>query len=242
MRSIVTILFLAFYFLPVSLVVLPIMWVYGKFQPEKAEMATLAVIRWGFRAVCAISGARVTVSGAENIPKDRPVLYVSNHRSFYDIVIGYPLTVGRCGFIAKDSMKKIPVISTWMRRVHCLFLSRNNIRAGMEMIRTSVSYIKEGVSIWICPEGTRNKGTGIQPFKAGSFKIADLTGCPVVPVTLTRTDEIYEQHRPWVRRADVTVQFGAPVETAGMSREEKKALPARIQKIIGETYRKNGGA
>lgn len=242
MRSLLCILFLVFFLAPLSLILLPAFWIYGKFQPEKAELATLAVVRWGFRVIRFLAGAQVTVRGQENIPKNRAVLYVSNHRSFFDVVISYPLTQGRCGYVAKQEIRKVPVLSLWMRRIHCLFLDRADMRDAMRMMKDSVHLIRSGISVWICPEGTRNHEEGVLPFKAGSFKIAEMSGCPVVPVTFTHTDDILENHFPWVRRTDVSIEFGKPVETAGMTREEKKALPEMVQKIVEETYRKNGGA
>ncbi len=211
----------------------------GKSDPVGRDRMYLAGIQKLFSFMLWFSGVKVTVLGRENIPDDRPVLYVSNHRSFFDIVIGYTLVRRRCGFVAKDSFEKIPLFATWMRILHCLFLDRDNPRQGMRVILDATEKVKDDISIWICPEGTRSHGDELLPFKAGSFRIALKSGAPVIPVALTHTDDILENHFPWVRSGRVTVEFGEPIETADLSREEQKALPARVQEIVAQMYQKN---
>ena len=79
-----------------------------------------------------MAGVTVEVRGYENIPQDRPVLYVGNHRSYFDILVGYTTVPGLMGFVAKKEMEKIPLLSKWMLNVNCLFLDRNNIKEGLK--------------------------------------------------------------------------------------------------------------
>ena len=72
-----------------------------------------------------LTGSTLTVKGFENIP-DKPVLYVGNHRSYFDILLTYSRCRRLTGYVAKKEMEKIPLLSTWMRYVYCLFLDRND--------------------------------------------------------------------------------------------------------------------
>lgn len=99
----------------------------------------------------------VEVRGYENIPQDRPVLYVGNHRSYFDILVGYTTVPGLMGFVAKKEMEKIPLLSKWMLNVNCLFLDRNNIKEGLKTILAGIEKVRRGVSVWIFPEGTAIK-------------------------------------------------------------------------------------
>ena len=120
----------------------------------------------------------MNVIGRENIPDDRAVLYVGNHRSYFDIVIGYTLIKGQCGFVAKKEMEKIPLLSIYMKYLHCLFLDRENIKEGLKTILVGIDKIKNGISVWIFPEGTRNKAeqeTDLLDFKEGSMKTVSYT-------------------------------------------------------------------
>ncbi len=220
----------------IGLVLLLAEWIVGKFNKRAKDVSSLRIIQFVFRLILAASGVRMQVMGQERIPRDQAVLYVSNHRSYYDVISGYTLVPGLTGFIAKKEMLKIPLLSHWMRNLYCLFLDRDNLKAGLKTILTAISYVQAGVSIWVCPEGTRNHQADMLPFKEGSFKIAEKTGCPIVPVAFYRTDDIYENHRPWIRGTKIVIQFGEPIPVDTLSRDEKKALSHRVQGEIQKMY------
>ena len=71
-----------------------------------------------------LAGVRITIEGLEQVPKDRAVLYVGNHRSYFDILTGYVTVPGLMGFVAKKEMLRYPLLRTWMKDVNCLFLDR----------------------------------------------------------------------------------------------------------------------
>ena len=222
-------------FLIATILVQIIEYIIGKFNPNLRNKSSLAIIQWAFRVVLFLSGTKLTVIGKENIP-DEPVLYVGNHRSFYDIVIGYSLVPNLTGFIAKKEMEKIPLLSHWMRLVNCLFLDRNNIKEGLKTILEGIEKVKQGISIWIFPEGTRNTGSELElmPFKEGSLKIAEKSGCPIIPVAMKGTADIFENQFPKIRKRHVTVTFGEPIKIKKLEKEQKKFLGAYTQSIIEE--------
>ena len=117
-------------FLIFSIPIMLVEWIIGKFNPDLKGRSSLAIVQWAFRVIIVLSGTKVNVIGRENIPDDRAVLYVGNHRSYFDIVIGYTLIKGQCGFVAKKEMEKIPLLSIYMKYLHCLFLDRENIKEG----------------------------------------------------------------------------------------------------------------
>lgn len=195
------------------------------------------MIRWIFKVILAISGADVTVTGEENLLNE-PVLYVGNHRSYFDILTGYTSIHGCCGFVAKKEMEKIPLLSIWMRLISCLFLDRKDIKQGLKTILAAIDQVKNGVSVWIFPEGTRSHKPEMLEFKEGSMKIAEKSGCAIIPVALKGTDDIFEKHMPWIRPSHVQIRFGEPIYPKELSREEKKFLGAfvrtRIQEMLDE--------
>ncbi len=239
-RLILIVIFLILYLIVFS-PALVVEWIIGKFSPEAKAKSSLFLVQHAFGIILWLTGTKVDVIGRENIPDDRPVLYVGNHRSYFDIVIGYQLVKGETGFVAKKEMKKIWLLSHWMKNLHCLFLDRENIKEGLKTILTGIDYVKKGISIWIFPEGTRNKGAGMMEFKEGSMKIAEKTGCPIIPVAMTGTAEIFEKHIPFVRRSHVTVTFGEPIEIRSLDKEQKKFLGAytrqKILDMLPEEYK-----
>ena len=85
-------------------------------------MTQLRLVQWAFRVIIFLSGADIEFIGEENVPKDEAVLYIGNHRSFFDIIITYSRCPRLTGYISKQSITKIPVLGLWMKRLHCLFL------------------------------------------------------------------------------------------------------------------------
>lgn len=224
MRTILALLFVII-FLIASVPILLVELIVKKINPMAADMSQLRIVQWAFRTVQAISGVKVTVIGRENIPNDHPVVYVSNHQSFFDIILTYSMMKLRTGFISKDAVSHVPVLSNYARRLYCIFLDRKDLSSGMKMIKTATAYIKSGVSIFIYPEGTRNKSgneLNLAPFHDGSLLIAARARCPVIPVSTTNTEDILEKHFPWIHAKHVVIEFGEPVMMSDLTKEERK--------------------
>ena len=236
LRLILVLLFIIV-FLLLSLPILLVLWIIGLFRPEVRSGTSLAIVSWAFRVILFLSGTRVTRIGEENIPADEGVLFIGNHRSYFDIVITYGFAKRDLGFIAKKQVKMVPILSLWMRNLHCLFLDRSDLKQGLAVINQAAEYVKQGTSIVIYPEGTRNRtDKPLQEFHRGSFKIAQKSLCKIIPVTVTNTEDIYEKHRPFIRRADVTITYGEPIDTAALDVKERKTVDGPIYEIIERTY------
>ena len=231
--------FLCLYLL-LSYLVFPVLWVYEKINKKKKDELSLRIVQWGFRTILGIAGTEITVIGKENMPKEA-ALYVGNHRSYFDILLLYVQCEGLTGFVAKDSIEKVPSLRVWMRYLYCLFLNRSDAREGLKTILTAIEYVKKGISICIFPEGTRNDGEELSmlPFKEGSFKIATKTGCPIVPVSINNSAEIFENHVPALRKTHVVIEYGKPIYPNELSKEELKNIGAYCQNIIQETIIRN---
>ena len=236
LRLILILLALFIFMVPLGLPAMLICWLTGLVSSDAKARLSLAYLRVIMKAALILSGARVHASGVENIPEKEPCLFVCNHRSYFDIFIQYQYIRRICGTVAKIEWKKIPLLRTWMKFIRCVFLDRKSLRSGVAMIKEVEDELRAGHAFSIYPEGTRGHLNGLQPFREGSFKSAFATGVPIVPVTYVHTDDIYENHRPFVRATDVSVVFGKPIPTAGLSRAEQKALSAKIREQMQETY------
>jgi 1-acyl-sn-glycerol-3-phosphate acyltransferase len=199
------------------------------------DKSSLAFVKWGLFMVRTISGVKLKTSGyKENVPKDVPVLFVGNHRSYFDVVIAYTLVDRPTGFISKQEIKRIPFLSWWMYFVKCLFLDRSSAKAGFKTIMDAIEYVKNGISIFIYPEGTRSRNGKLLEFKAGSMRIAERSGCPIIPVSFKNTEEIFEKHMPFIKSTEVEVKFGEPIYPDKLSKDEKKVLNETVRNKIAE--------
>ena len=238
MRSIIV----AFYLLLYAIVSLPlflIFYIIGKFSPsKKAYLSQKFVNNFGFRPILFLSGVRLTVKGRENILQDQAALYVFNHRGFYDILAGYTTAPYPTAFVSKKEIGKVPMVSRWMKYMNCLFLDRSDIRQGLQTILQGVELLKNGTSVYIAPEGTRNTGELLE-FHAASFKLAEKSKCPIVPVALNNTDEVLEKHMPWIHKAHVIIEYCEPIYTEDLDRTQRKQLANNVRDILSEKVKAN---
>ncbi len=171
------------------------------------------------------------------IPENGAALFVGNHRSYFDIVLTYTLFPSITGYVAKKEMLRYPLLKDWMKNIHCLFLDRDNIKEGLKTILKGVEEVKNGISLCIFPEGTRNRENDtFLPFREGSFKIAEKGGVPIVPMVILNSADLFEDHLPRIKKATVIIEFQEPVYTDKMDRNEKKNLGGQISNLIKDRY------
>lgn len=238
MKTILVALFLIIFFI-ISIPLFLMEIIIGKVNPHTKVKSSQKIVVGAFNMILKMVGVKKTVIGLENVPKNEAVLYVANHRSYFDILLGYTSVPTLTGFVAKKEINKIPFLRVWMRYLNCLFLDRENPREGLKTILQGIELIKKGYSIFIAPEGTRNHEKELLPFKEGSLKMAEKTGCAIIPVTLNNTDNIFENHFPWIRKAHVVIEFGKPIYPNTLETKERKFLGSYVRDIIGDTYKKN---
>lgn len=222
-RLICVALFLIVFFL-LSIPIYLIEWILGKVNMDLRNKSSYFIVRYGFKIILFISGAHVTVKGVENIPKDTPVLYVGNHNSFFDILTSCSAIPYPTGYVSKKEIQKVPFLNLWMYYINCIFIDRNNIREGLKAILKGIDIIKSGTSLFIFPEGTRSKTGEMGAFKSGSMKLAQKSGCPIIPVAFKNTSALFENQFPRIKSANVSVEFGKPIIMQEMSKEEQKNI------------------
>ena len=226
-----------------SIVLIPLALLIGLFDKDAKLRYSFVMIRFYFRSFRFLSGADITYTGLEYLPKkgDDAVVFIGNHRSIFDIIFLYSVLNTPTGLIAKKEMETWPIISWWMGFIHCLFLDRKNQLEGVKTIIRGINYVKEGTSMVIYPEGTRSKEDGVLlPFHAGSFKLATKPGAKLIPVAVNNTSQVFEDHVPIVKKAVVSMEFCPPIDTSALTPEETKKLPDTVYNIILEKIQTNG--
>lgn len=234
MIRLILVLVFVIVFLILSLPILLVEWIIKQRNPYAADISSLRIIQWVFKVIIFLSGTKVTVIGEEHVPKDTAVLYIPNHLSYFDVILTYARCPGLTGYVSKDGMQKIPILSMWMKRLYCLFLNRSDVKEGLKMVLKGIEQIKNNISMCIFPEGTRNTHPeeGMLPFKEGSMKMAEKTGCPVIPVAITNSHNIFEAHLPFIRKCHVIIEYGEPIFLNELDKEQRKFSGAYTQSII----------
>lgn len=182
------------YVLVYGALVLLISWFIEKFRGAEAakEYVRREVGRFG-RVTFSIIGSKVSVEGTENIPPKGPLVIVSNHQSAFDI----PLIVGyvkdRISFIAKIEVSKLPVLSSFVKRLDGVFIDRGNKVQTAATIKKIFQILRNGGTIMLFPEGTRSSDGKIHEFKNGSLSIPHRLNIPILPVVIDGTKDIMKK-------------------------------------------------
>ena len=222
-----------------SIIALPLLWLTGKFNSGLQHRISQRIVKLAFGKVLFLSGIKKKVIGVERVPKDRSVLFIINHRGFFDVILAFYTVPVLSGFVSKKEIAKVPGLRLWMRLIRCVFLDRENPREGIKAILKGIENIKNGTSMFISPEGTRNSGEGLLEFKPGSLKMAEKAGCPIVPVAITNANKAFEDHLPWIKPAEMTIEYGEPIYIQELSKEARAKLLEHCREKVLELYEKN---
>ena len=178
----------------------------------------------------------VNISGRENVPKDGPCVFISNHEGYGDIVVLFKALEGRqIGFIAKDALEKVPYFGNWIRAIRGVFIKRGNTREALKSIQAGVDTLKDGVSLVIFPEGTRSRGPRMGEFKAGSFKLATKAKVPIVPITINGSYDLFETRSIITGGAVIDVVIHPAIDTASLDRHQIANITHEVDNTIRTT-------
>lgn len=177
-------------------------------------------------------GLDYTVEGRENIPEGVPLLVMANHQGYCDIVALYrAIRSFHFGLVAKASLGKFPPIKKAVEHTGSLFLDRGNPKDAMKLIKKAKTLFDSGDSLGIFPEGRRSREYKMGEFKAGSFKFAEKGGVPILPVSISGSYHIYEEHGSF-RRTPQLVRIHPIVHYEKLTRQEHADARIAIEETI----------
>ncbi len=176
------------------------------------------------KLILVMLNVKVHVDGKENLPLDgTPVCFMANHQSLLDVpVVVGPLGIW-AGFITKKELKKVPIVNFWVQSINCIYIDRKSPRSSVEAILSGVKNIKDGIPMFIFPEGTRSKTGKLGEFKNGSLKLATRAKAMIVPIAIKGIRPGLEGISS-LRRVHAYVSVCKPIPTAELDDEQLKEL------------------
>lgn len=151
---------------------------------------------------------RVTVEGKDNIPRRGAFVLAPVHRSNVDFAIAACTTSRRMGFMAKDSLWKVPGLRSLIEVLGGYPVHRGS--ADREALRRTMAVIERGDPVVIFPEGTRRTGPIVQELFEGAAYIGSRARVPVVPVGIGGSERAMPKGSKMLRPAKVHVIVGEP--------------------------------
>ncbi len=207
----------------------------GDFEKEK-KLICQAENEWSNYSFERIN-SEVNVIGAENIPKEGPIVIIANHQGYGDIpAIMKAIPNLQIGFIAKSFIKNVPVFGKSIDMIRGLYIERGNTRAAVKLFKEGCDLLNQGFNLVIFPEGTRSQCDEMGEFKPGSFKLATKSGAPILPITIDGTYKLYERQKR-LCSGTVNLIIHKPVPTKGLNRKEQAELVHQVRNTISEGFK-----
>jgi len=180
-----------------------------------------------------ISGTKLNVEGAENIPRFQNVIYTANHESSFDIPVMFAVLPVPIFYLAKTELKKIPFFGWYVNAVGMVFIDRGNHEKAMKSIIKAGQEIKKGKNIISFPEGTRPRDGEMKMFKRGSYMLALENNIDVVPIAIIGSKEVNPPGYK-ITPGTITIRIGKLVKASDFDKTKPDVLAKYVEDKVRE--------
>jgi len=177
---------------------------------------------------------RVKVAGREHLAPGQSYVMLANHQGAYDILALYGFLGREFRWVMKEELRKVPFLGWGCAAIGHIFIDRRNSARAIASLEAAKSHLAGGVSVLLFPEGTRSEDGRLLPFKKGGFAIARQLDLPILPVSITGSNEILPKASLFPRPGTVRVRFHPPVrpsevpDTAELMAQVRTAIEAGL--------------
>ena len=179
-----------------------------------------------------VSGSKLTVIGAENLPQEPIAVYTSNHTSYMDIPVIFSALPFQFRILAKRNLWSIPFIGWYLDRSGQIPIDTHKKHAPLSSLSAGIHALRSGMPLFVFPEGARTKDGKLQPFLSGAAFLAIRAQIPLVPMALSGVYELLPIHTHHYYPGELTLNIGEPIETAGMNLRQTAELTAQLRAAI----------
>jgi 1-acyl-sn-glycerol-3-phosphate acyltransferase len=220
--------------IPSAIIFIPLAVITGHIGPLNRVGCTIA--RIGLFA----GGIRIKVEGRDRVPKNTACIFLSNHVSNLDPPVLLPLVPGRTAVFLKKSLMKIPVLGYCFKLGSFIPVGRaGSLEQAQQSIAIAAKVLASGLHITSFVEGTRSRDGRMLPFKKGSFYLAQQSGAPIIPVSISGTETLMAKGRFGIKPGKVHLVFHAPIDPHSYATRDElmKAVRAAIASGLPEWMR-----
>lgn len=177
---------------------------------------------------------RVEINGQENFDKNKSYVIIANHRSNLDSVALYKIKGSDYRWVMKNELLRVPIFGFFAKRMGNIAIDRKNPEKAKKSINAAKKRISGGTSVVFFPEGTRNNGEGMLPFKKGAFHFAIDTQLPILPITINHTDKLLPKYSLNLKCGTVEVHIHPEIDTSKYSKDSIVELLNNSRNIISQ--------
>lgn len=193
------------------------------------SLALYHALKWGLVHPVLLGYFRGRIYGSENVPRQKPLLVVSNHASYFDPPLLSSAVRRPVAYMAKTELFNVPVLSPAIRLYGAYPVVRD--KGDRAALRAALTRLEEGWAVGVFPQGTRTEDARIPSPKLGAALIAAKAQVPLLPVSLWGTQAILRGALP--QPVPVTIRIGTPIDPPISSdRSELKTTTQRCVAAI----------
>ncbi len=208
----------------------------GAWVPPHGNWVFRCARLWA-RGLLAVSGVRLAVEHAVPLDPARPVVYMANHQSLYDIPALLASLPGQTRMLAKRSLFRIPFFGWAIAAGGFIAIDREDPGSAPKNLRAAAERLRRGASTVVFPEGTRSLDGRLAPLQRGGFLLALKSGLPIVPVGIEGSVAIRRRGSLVVRPRRLPVRYGAPIAAAEYGLRRREELVAEVRRRLAELAR-----
>lgn len=204
----------------------------GLCRPFNPDNSRLCARLYAWPALC-ILRLKLKIDARPLRDHPRACVIVANHQSNYDLFVLGSVVPERTVSIGKKSLKWVPFFGQLYWLAGNVLLDRGNARRAKRAMLTTTDTLKHrDTSIWVFPEGTRNLGEDLLPFKKGAFQMAIAAGVPIIPVCVSSYVKQMRLNR-W-HSGRILIRSLPAIPTAGLTLDD---LPRLIEDCRSQMQR-----
>jgi 1-acyl-sn-glycerol-3-phosphate acyltransferase len=193
---------------------------------------------------CILWAARCKVEVSFDGPRpEGGFLFFANHQSSLDIpALFVALRDTPFAYAAKRELFSVPFIGWYLRLAGFIEVDRANRKRSMASFDKAAKQLQRGLVVCVYPEGTRSEDGALLPFKKGPFVLAISSQRPIVPVAIEGAQHAVRKHTQRLYGNTIRVRVGRPIETAGLTLDDRGRLADRVRAEILALHEAAAGA
>lgn len=224
------------------LIVTPLYFIVFIFVPKERAypIAHKYISRPWARATLVVFFIRLKVKNKHFVDPQKTYIFVSNHQSQLDIPSFACSNKNTFRFLAKAELIKLPILGYLISRLY-ITVKREDRRDRMKSVEVMMNNLREGISVFIYPEGTRNRtDKPLLPFHDGAFRLAIEAQMPLAVMTVINSRKLLSPLRPFELSPGVLhCEWSPVIETKGMTQKDLPALKERTRELIINILKQN---
>ena len=189
-------------------------------------------LQWSKGCLCA-AGIRLIIEGTEHLPCDRPLIFMGNHQSYFDVPVLFRATDLPFTWLAKEELFRIPLFGHSIRAAGYIPIKRGNGRDSLKSLNRAAELVKAGRSVAIFPEGTFTHDGKLLPFKRGGFILAAMSGVPIAPFSISGAIKVNPpDNLLQLNPGDIRIRFSPVIEVDASKARHPTMLMEQVRTAI----------